>query len=150
MTRLSLSSLIVLALWVAACGGDDHDHMHPVDAAAASDGSAADAAPAQIVTEQKTLAPGEIIEATLISGPDDRADLHFTSSPAELDWNIHGHAGGGTQTVAEGFNQTQVDYSFTPSAQADWYLLLRNSGGAPLTVDVRIELYGSIPWGGWE
>ena len=144
MTRSIVTIIALLTTALAGACGDGHDHQHGVDAA-----PGADAAPRQVVTDTRTLGAGEIIEATLTGGPADRADLHLTATVAELDWNIHGHVGGGTQTVAEGLSVLTADYAFTPSAQGEWFVLLRNSSAAPIDVTVRLELYGAIAWSGW-
>ena len=142
-----LSLLIAIAAAALAACGDDHDHDHGVDAAAGTDGAPAiDAAPRQVIMENQALVPGELVEGIMTGGPSDVAVIHLEAPISELDWNIHGHAGGGTQTVYEEYNRMVVDYVFMPSAQADWWLLLRNSGQTDMTVSVRIELYGDMQW----
>jgi 2-methylisocitrate lyase-like PEP mutase family enzyme len=42
-----------------------------------------------------------------------------------------------------------VDYTFAPSAHADWYLLVRNEGQANMEVMVRVELFGGMTWA-WQ
>jgi len=108
-----------------------------------------DAAPRQVVMAQKMLLVGELAEGELTGGPQDVAVITLTAPVAKLDWNIHGHAGGGTQTVKEELGVMSASYTFTPSAQGDWLLLLRNRDTAPMAVDVKIELYGTIAWSGW-
>lgn len=144
MTRLSI--LLLAALALVACGGDDHDHDHPVDASTEVDALVIDAAPRQVIMENQTLVPGELVEGIMTGGPQDVAVIHVEAPAAELDWNIHGHAGGGTQTVYEEYNRMVADYAFVPSAQGDWWLLLRNSGPTDMTLSVRIELYGNMQW----
>jgi hypothetical protein len=132
---------------LAACNGDGSsqpDAFVPPDISPTMD-----AMPRQTVMEQVTMVPTELVEAKLIGGAGDLAGLRLTAPAAELDWNIHGHANGSTQIVAEGFNQMQVEYVFQPTAQAEWYLLLRNSGPTDMTIQVRIELFGNIMWSGW-
>mgnify|MGYP000998732519 CR=1 FL=1 len=143
-----MKTLLCVSLVAAlvACGGDGHDHEH-VDAAAGTDGAPTiDAAPRQVIMENQSLVPGELVEGIMTGGPSDVAVIHLEAPISELDWNIHGHAGGGTQTVYEEYNRMIVDYTFVPSAQADWWLLLRNSGQTDMTVSVRIELYGNMQW----
>ena len=98
----------------------------------------------------KSLLVGEIAESIFTGGPQDLARITLTAPVAKLDWNIHGHAGGATQTVKEELGVMSASYSFVPSAQGDWFLLLRNTDTTPLTVDVKIELYGTIVWSGWQ
>jgi hypothetical protein len=126
----------------AACSDDGDDPMPtpPPDGAM----------PRQTITENVPLEINETIEAIMVGGLGDNAHLQLTVPSLALDWNIHGHAGGGTQIVSEGFKQMTVDYLFSPSADADWYLLLRNKGQTDVTVQLKIDLYGDITWSGWQ
>lgn len=133
------SELFTFLFMSAACGGSG-DGGEP----------APDAAPRQVVTETRQLLVGELAEATLTGGPTDVAELSFTAPAARLDWNIHGHAGGSTQTVKEALGVMAASYTFVPSAQADWFLLLRNQGTAPLAVELRLALYGNMQWSGFR
>lgn len=98
----------------------------------------------------KTLLVGELAESIFTGGAQDVSMITLTAPVAKLDWNIHGHAGGATQTVKEELGVMSASYSFIPSAQGDWFLLLRNKDTAPMTVDVKIELYGAMTWSGWQ
>lgn len=129
---------LTLALALAACGGSGDDGPTP------------DAAPRQVVTETRQLLVGELVEATLTGGPADAAALSLTAPVAKLDWNIHGHPGSSTETVKEELGVMAASYTFEPSAQADWFLLLRNKDTAPMAVEVRIELYGAMQWSGFR
>ena len=100
--------------------------------------------------ESKSLVASEIVEATLTGGPGDRAVLTMSAQQPQLDWNLHGHANGSTQVVKEELGVMTTVFVFTPIAQADWFLLLRNASTNPLVIDVKIELYGDITWNGWE
>lgn len=143
VTRLALAlapSVGLAAVVLAGCG-DDGTAL-PTDAAAPDSAPA----PREVVMETQSLAPGELAEGIMTGGVGGRAVIHLEAPVAELDWNIHGHAGGGTQTVFEQLNQRIVDYVFEPTATADWYLLLRNSGPAAMDVTVRVELYGDLQW----
>lgn len=139
------AALLVL---LAACGGgSDDDPIVPDADPTAPDAERPDAeTPADVIMETVVLAPGELVEATLHGTPDDFAVLHLEAPSSELDWNIHGHADGSTQTVYEELNVMTVDYRFTPSAEADWSLLLRNSGPVQFEVSVRAELYHAMTW----
>lgn len=151
----SRPSALALALLGATCvlgsigaagcgdGGDaspDAGPMTPPDGAV----------PRQVVMESVPLEINETIEAIMKGGAGDYARLQMTVPGPSLDWNLHGHAGGGTQVVKEEFKATTVDYLFAPSDDADWYLLLRNKGQTNLDVQLRIELYGDITWSGWQ
>lgn len=136
----SRSSLVVLVSSVAACFGQPEAPL------------AADAAgpPREVVRETRSLAAGQLVEGILTGGTADLAILRFEAPAMELDWNIHGHPTGmSTVTVHEQLNQALVDFAFTPSAQGDWYLLLRNSGPASMDVVVEIGLYGDMTWA-WQ
>ncbi len=124
---------------LAAC--DDGGFSAPADAPAP---------PRETVTASRTLLVGEIAEAILVGGPGDSATIRVTAPVPKLDWNIHGHAGGATQTVVEELAVMSIDYAFAPTAQADWYLLLRNRDTAQMPLEVTIDLYGDITWSGWE
>ena len=133
---LLLSSVAILA----ACGEDG---------SVTRDAALADAAPRQLVIESKQLLVGELVEATLTGGPGDVAVISVDAPTNKLDWNIHGHEDGATQTVYEELNRMTVDYVFVPSSQTDWWLLLRNSGPTNMDVMVQVELHGDMTWA-WQ
>ena len=108
-----------------------------------------DAMPRQVVMENLPLVVGEIVEAKLVGGEGDYARIVLVNPTPTMDWNIHGHANGGTQVVNEQLQVMSVDYVFAPTAQAEWYLLIRNRGQTDTTVQVMIELYQDITWSGW-
>jgi hypothetical protein len=134
-----------LCLVIAACGGSS---SQPVDAPPAADANLAiDAAPArEIVMTMQPLQATELVEGIMHGGPSDTALIHLEAPTATLDWNIHGHANGGTQTVYEELKRMTVDYVYTPSSAADWFLLLRNSGLTNMDVQVTVRLYGNMTW----
>jgi hypothetical protein len=152
MPLLRLAS-VAAALGFAACGGDNPSVDAAPIPAPDADPSAPDAAkpdagtPREVIMETTpTLVPGELVEGIMTGGPNDFAVIYLTS-PTEIDWNIHGHANGGTQTLVAEFNvMTVVDHKFVPTDQADWYLLIRNSGATAVAVDVRVELYEGMSW----
>lgn len=139
------TAIALLLLSLAACGDDASVTPEPD----ASVTPTPDAAPRQVVMEDKMLLVGEIAEAIMTGGAGDVARIRLTA-PSTLDWNIHGHAGGSTQNVFEEFGVTTVDYTFAPTAQADWYLLVRNQSGAVMTVGVTLEFHANMQWSGWE
>jgi hypothetical protein len=135
MTRVAWS---VVLLVLAACGS----HAAP--------GPDAAVAPRETATGIKALRPGELGEAMLTGGPNDRAVIHLSAPSMMFDYNIHGHPGNTTLTVHEEFGVTTADYTFVPERAADWFLLVRNNPGGPtINVDVRIELYGAMVWSDW-
>jgi hypothetical protein len=138
---------IVFVMWIVAACGDDGGNV-AIDATPIDVPS--DAMPRQVVMENVPLVVNEIVEAILVGGPNDYARIQMTAGGAPIDWNLHGHANGGTQIVKEELKVMSVDYLFIPSAQADWYLLLRNKGQTDITVQLKIELYGEMTWSGWQ
>jgi hypothetical protein len=143
MNRLGLIMLAAAAF--VACG-DNLRYDGPVDAAPTAGVPAVDAAPRQVIMENQTLQPGELVEGIMTGGPTDVAIIHLEAPIAELDWNIHGHENGSTQTIYEELNKMVVDYVFVPTSDTDWWLLLRNSGPTNMTVSVRVELYADMQW----
>jgi hypothetical protein len=132
---------VALAVALAACGGGGD--TPPFDVSP-------DAVPRQVVTENVPLDANETIEAILVGGRGDYARLRMTAPGPSLDWNLHGHAGGGTQVIHEELKAMTVDYLFVPNDMADWYLLLRNKGQTDMTVQLTIDLYGAMSWSGWQ
>src|SRR5689334_22903074 len=104
-TRLLITGFAIAAF--AACSGDDGGGGS-VDASTEIDALVIDAAPRQVIMENQSLQPGELVEGIMTGGPSDIAVLHLEAPAAELDWNIHGHAGGSTQTVFEELNKMVV------------------------------------------
>jgi hypothetical protein len=130
-------SLFIAFLILGACGGDDAT-MDATDDAAGG--------PRETVTETKTLIGSEIIEGTIEGGPTDRAMLRITANSANLDWNIHGHAGG-SSTVVEGLQVMTVEHEFVPPADEHWSVLLRNHSAVDsLEVTLEVDLYGDMVW----
>lgn len=132
----------LLVISLAACSGGSG--ALAVDAAAT-----VDAMPRETVIDVKMLQAGELGEATLTGGASDRAVVHLLAPNMLLDFDIHGHSGGGTQTLHEEFGIMSADYSFIPPSSADWFLLIRNDDAVKMSVDVKIELYGAMTWSGW-
>ena len=139
----------IILLAVCACGDDGGGGGGggKVDAAPAADASMIDAAPPrELIMETQPLQPGELVEGIMTGGPADLALIHLEAPVSEMDWNIHGHPNNMTVVVYEELNKMTVDYSYTPSAQGDWYLLIRNSGPTNMDVKVRVGLYGAMQW----
>ena len=139
---MRLACLVPVYLLALASGCGDDGGGVPI----AVDALPPDAAPRETVMENMLLAPGEITEGIMTGGAGDVAVLHLAAPAAEMDWNIHGHAGGGTQVIHEEYDQMRMDYVFSPTAHADWYLLFRNSGPTDMNIQVKVELYGAMLW----
>ncbi|MGE3768359.1 MAG: hypothetical protein AB7L94_39280 [Kofleriaceae bacterium] len=135
-----------LVALLAACGDDGGAGV--VDADPTVD-VAPDAPPREVVMETRALQPGEIVEGIMTSGPGDAARILLHGQFPNVSFNIHGHAGGGTQVVYEEFDKMDVDYLFKPTSQAKWYLLVRNDGQIAQEVEVKVEIYGEMMWE-WE
>jgi hypothetical protein len=139
---------VLVAGALAACG-DDGPPVAPDAYVPDADPSVPDAMPREVITATQPLVPGELVEGIMTGGPDDHAVIHLMAPVAELDWNIHGHAGGETQVVYEELNVLGADYVFVPSAETDWWLLIRNSGPTNMDVEIRVELHGDMTWA-WQ
>jgi hypothetical protein len=141
----------VLWILLAACSGKDEIPKLP-DGAVASDANlGVDAAPPrETQMSTQSLQAGELIEGIMHGKPGDEVIIHLSAPGPDLDWNLHSHLGGGTQTIYEELHKTTVDYPFLPAAEADWYILLRNSGPTNMDVQVKLDLYGEMTWVGWQ
>ena len=135
-----IARVLVVALLLAACGDND---VIPVDA------STVDAVPRQTVMDTEILQPGMEIEGSWNAGPQDQIGLQLDTTVDGMDWDIHAHANGGTQDVVYEFAQMTVSYDFHPTMKTQWYLLLRNSSVAPITVNIEMGLYNQALWIGW-
>ena len=127
---------------LAACGDDGAS----LPDAQLVDALAPDAPPREIVMSTQPLVPGELVELILTGGPGDVAVIELSAPVADIGWNLHGHANGGTQVVYEEFDKMTVNYTFVPPAAADWYLLVRNQGQLNLEVEVKVGIYGEMTW----
>lgn len=138
-----LARILPVFFLAAGCGDDGGSSPVSIDA------QPPDAAPRQVIMENLLLEPGELTEGIMTGGAGDLATIHMSAPAAEIDWNIHGHANGGTQVIYEEYNKMAMDYVFSPTKQADWYLLIRNSGPTDMTIQLKVELYGVMQWR-WE
>lgn len=134
--------LLIGALGTAACGDDGS----ATPDAPLIDAQPPDAMPREVITSTQPLMPGELVEGIMNAGAGDVAVIELSGQLPHVEWNIHGHAGGGTQVVYEEFDKMTVRYVFAPTSHADWYLLVRNGGTISMEVDVRVELYGDTMW----
>ena len=141
---------LALLVALAACGDDGGTQLPDAAPAADADLSVDAAPPRETITATQSLQPGELVEGIMTGGPSDLALIHLEAPISELDWNIHGHAGGGTQIIVSELKAMTVDYTFVPNDMADWYLLLRNKGQTDMTVQLTIELFGAMSWSGWQ
>jgi hypothetical protein len=141
MSRLAhFIPLSLLAFGCSSSGTAAPDAPLPIDA------SPPDAAPRETIMEGVLLTPGELTEGIMTGGNGDLAVIHLAAPAAEIDWNIHGHANGNTQVIYEEYDKSTVDYTLAPAAQADWYLLIRNSGPTDMTIQIKVGLYGNMQW----
>jgi hypothetical protein len=127
----------IVTILVAACGSEPQQPDASIP-------------PRQVVMETKSLLVGELAEGTLLGGAGDVAVISLDAPAATLDWNIHGHAGGDTQIIAEELDVMTVRYTFSPPNDDEWLLLLRNGDAAPVDIQVTLELYGDMQWSGWQ
>lgn len=122
-----IRTALLLVTTLAACGGDD---------------APPDGAPDRVIEEARTLLLGERIEATMTGGPGDRAVIAVDAPSPSLTWDLHAHSGGDTAIIAMGVSQTQIRYQLAPTADDEYFLLLHNTGDAPVDITIDIELYG--------
>jgi len=101
--------------------------------------------PRQTIAEMQTLEPGELVEGIMTGGRADRAELRLTAAMS-FDWNIHSHATGHAMTIHEEFGEVAAEYSFEPTGDGDWFLLIRNSGNVTSDIQVRVDLFGNMKW----
>lgn len=133
--------LLVLAIVLAACGGGSNPDpdapviVPPLDSLGP---------PRETFRATQPLQAGELVEGIMPGGAADRAIIRLTAPIAELDWNIHAHPASGLVVVDEDFNVMTVEYDFVPSEQAEWFLLIKNSGPTNMDVEVEVDLYGEI------
>ncbi len=141
-----MKTLATLVLALAACGhGKDPTTPDPDGPVIPPDGPLPDLPPPrETKTSTQSLQVGEVIEAEMIGGAADRAIIKLTAPVSELDWNIHSHPNGTTINVISQTNQITVEYDFVPTEDAEWFLLLRNSGPTNMDVQVVIDLYGAM------
>jgi hypothetical protein len=118
---------LALAL-LAACGSDDD--TAPVDAGPT------------IVEEARVLLLGERIEAIMTGGPGDGAVIAVDAPSPALTWDLHRHAGGDTEIIASGVSTAAIRYQLVPTARDDYFLLLHNTGDAPIDISIDIDLHG--------
>jgi hypothetical protein len=137
--------VLVLAFALVGCGDDGGGTVTP-DAPVVADGPPIDAVPRETIMVAQPLVPGELVEGFMTGGPPDYAVITLRAPTPDMDWNIHGHANGGTQIVDEAFKVTAADKVFNLPAESKWYLLIRNSGSTDLTVDIKVELFGDLTW----
>jgi hypothetical protein len=95
-----------------------------------------------LVEEARTLLLGERIEAIMTGGPGDRAVITVDAPSPALTWDLHRHAGGDTEIVASGVSTAAVRYELVPTTEDDYFLLLHNTGDAPIDISIDIDLQG--------
>ncbi len=138
-----MRALLLAVLVLGACG-DDGNAMPD----AATIDAPVPATPRETINSVQPLQVGELVEGTMTGGSsaDDIAVITLMAPTPNMGWNIHGHANGSTQVVFEEHMKAAVTYTFDPSAQAEWYLLVRNEGPANMEVTVKVELFGGMQW----
>jgi hypothetical protein len=109
-----------------------------------------DAMPAEVLDMTVPLISGQLAEGLWNAKPGDQILVRLTALTSDLDWNIHAHVNGGTQTVVEEFGTSTTEYLFDPPTDAQWYLLLRNHGTAEMQLVIHLEIFGAANWAGWQ
>jgi hypothetical protein len=144
--------VLVAALVLSACGGDDGDgdgNPGDIDAPVANlDGGPGDGAvaPRETSTHTLTLGPGQSDEAELrLAAGTDTIHIRIAAvANPTLAWNVHTHSAGETQILEEHSGVDAVDFVITGPAN-DYSFLIVN-GGASLTFDVAFDLYGTATY----
>jgi hypothetical protein len=132
--------ILALGIALGACGSG----------AATPDASTVDAVPRQVLAVAQPLPQGNEIEGSWTAGPHDSIGLSIMTSEGTIDFDIHGHANGGTQEITSAFGQALITYDFVPTQQAQWYLLLRNDTSDTITLNIDMNLFGAATWNGWQ
>ncbi len=128
---------------LAACGSsDDDDGSVQIDAPAATDGPPV---ARETVTRTITLDSGDSSEGELeLVAAGDKIHVRVEASAATLAWNVHTHGSSGTITLEEGNAVDTIDYEIT-GEPGDYSFLVIN-GGATMTFDVNLDLYGQAAY----
>jgi hypothetical protein len=139
-----------LLILLAACSGKEAPTIPDGGLAIDADLTVDAAPPRESIMSTQSLQAGELVEGIMHGKTGDEVIIHLVAPGPDLDWNLHSHLGGGTQTIHEELHQTSVEYRFLPATEADWYILLRNSGPTNMDVQVKLDLYGEMTWAGWQ
>jgi mono/diheme cytochrome c family protein len=97
--------------------------------------------PRDMVTETRTLAPGQQITGTIMGPAKGKALLRLRASIAELGWRIEDAS---AVAVGEGQMQSTVDYEFSAPARASYQLILSNEGTTDISVDIELLLFHTV------
>jgi hypothetical protein len=136
-----------LLVALAACGDNRNIPPDPDSAPLPSDGPLPDLPPPrETVTNTYTLAVGELAEAQMNGGPTDRAIIRISAPTPDVDWNIHSHPAGETINFYTEMNVMTTAYDFIPTEVTEWFLLVRNGGPTSMTVEVVVDLYGTMTY----
>jgi len=145
---LVLPPAFSLAKWVAIIGTIALGVVSIVSAGCGSSGALPDAGPPQYVDASVQMPPGVVLEGTWTGRPGESLTLSLSMTDPVLDWDIHTHDGGGTQTYVVQLDVTAASYTLVPSHATSWYLLVKNDGGLVEQLDAQLELVGGS-WTGW-
>lgn len=108
-----------------------------------------DTGPPQIIDAPLTLQPGAVYEGSWDGGPGDMLSFVIAMDDPVLDWDIHTHDDGGTQTYIVEFEVTNASYTLDPSHDTTWYLLVKNSGSATESLQAELAISPDTTWSGW-
>jgi len=132
--RLATASSILAAFGVMACSDTP---------------ARTDAGPPQIVDTTTSVPPGAVLEGTWDGGPDDSLTISLVMPDPVLDWDIHTHDDGGTQTYIVELGIGSTSYTLRPSHSTTWYVLVKNAGTAVEPLTAHLELTAGTHWSGW-
>jgi hypothetical protein len=103
----------------------------------------------QIISAPVSLAPGAVLEGSWDGGPEDELSFVLAMNDPVLDWDVHTHDDGGTQTYIVEFAVANASYTLDPTHDTTWYVLVKNSGSATEQLDAELALTPGTTWSGW-
>jgi hypothetical protein len=103
----------------------------------------------QIIDASVTLPPGAVLEGSWDGGPEDELSFVLAMDNPVLDWDIHTHDDGGTQTYIVEEAVANASYTLDPTHDTTWYVLVKNSGATTESLDAELALTPGTTWSGW-
>jgi hypothetical protein len=131
--RTDVTTAAIVGLACGACASQHH----------------VDSGPPQMVDASIALQPGAVLEGAWDGGPGDVLSIMLAVDNPVLDWDVHTHDNGGTQTYIVEFAVTDASYTLDPSHDSTWYLLVKNTGSATENLTAKLALTPGTTWSGW-
>ena len=108
-----------------------------------------DTGPPEMVDASTMLPPGAVLEGSWNGGPDDSMSITLALDNPVLDWDIHTHDDGGTQTYVVEFFVGSASYTLDANHQTSWYLLVKNAGSGSESLTAELAITPGTTWSGW-